>query len=67
MSKNIKVFMKDGTEKEFKHVGRAGGSYTPSIRYEGVFAIIKDEWDNATVIPASDIKEISITELGGRW
>jgi hypothetical protein len=50
--------MKDGTKKEFPHVGRAGGSYTKSIRYEGGFAIITDEWYNETAIPAVDIAEV---------
>jgi len=67
MPKSIKIFMKDGTERDFKHVDRAGGSYTKSIKYEGMFAIITDEWGDATAIPASDIKEIKVTELGGRF
>ena len=41
---SIYVKMKNGTTKKFKHKGRAGGSYTKSIRYEGGFAIITDEW-----------------------
>lgn len=28
------ITMKDGTVREFPHQGRAGGSYTKSIRYE---------------------------------
>jgi hypothetical protein len=67
MPKNIKVTMKDGTTHECKYQGRPGGSYSPSIKYEGVFAIVTDEWGTATSLPASDIKEIKITELGGRF
>jgi hypothetical protein len=55
---SITIIMKDGTKKEFPHVGRAGGSYTKSIRYEGGFAIITDEWYNETAIPAVDIAEV---------
>lgn len=50
--------MKDGTVREFKECGRAGGSWTQSIKYEGAFAIVVDEWGNQTAIPASDIEEI---------
>jgi hypothetical protein len=57
--------MKDGSKKDFKHVGRSGGSYTKSIRYEGTFAIIKDEYDNETAIPSSDITEIKVEQ--SRW
>lgn len=55
---NIIVKMKDGRELKFLHEGRAGGSYTKSIRYEGNFVIIQDEYYNETAIPSSDILEI---------
>jgi hypothetical protein len=55
---NIRIEMKDGSIKRFDHEGRAGGSYTKSIRYEGAFAIITDEYYKETAIPVSDIKEI---------
>lgn len=57
---SIYIKMKDGTTKEFKHEGRAGGSYTKAIRYEGGMAIVIDEWDNETAIPIADIKEINV-------
>jgi hypothetical protein len=55
---NIAVIMKDGTIKDFPHEGRSGGSYTKTIKYEGGFAIITDEWYKETAIPSADIKEI---------
>ncbi len=55
---SIKVEMKNGEVKEFPHTGRAGGSYTKEIRYEGGFAIIRDEWGNETAIPREDIKQV---------
>jgi hypothetical protein len=58
---NIIVSMKDGTVKEYLHKGRPGGSYTKTIRYEGEFAIIKDEYGGEIAIPAKDIKEIKTT------
>jgi hypothetical protein len=55
---NITVKMKDGTVREFKHEGRAGGSYTKSVKYEGGFVIIEDEYYKRTAIPAADIVEV---------
>jgi hypothetical protein len=60
--KSITVIMKDGEKKEFPHEGRAGGSYSKSIKYEGAFAIITDEYYNQTAIPAADIKEIQVRD-----
>lgn len=64
---DITVKMKDGTVREFPHVGRAGGSYTKSIKYEGGFAIITDEWCKTTAIPAKDIAEVVKKENRGGW
>lgn len=63
---NITVKMKDGTIKKFMHEGRAGGSYTKRLFYEGSFAIIEDEYNKKTAIPASDISEI-IDEPDRHW
>ncbi|MBS5083785.1 MAG: hypothetical protein KH031_26950 [Clostridiales bacterium] len=63
---SIYVRMKDGTTRKFEHEGRSGGSYTKSIRYEGCFAIIKDEWGDETAIPAEDISEVKV-EKERRW
>ena len=41
---SIYIYFKDGSKKEHLHRGRAGGSYTPRIKYEGGFAIVEDEW-----------------------
>lgn len=63
---NIEVHMKDGTVRTFLHEGRAGGSYTKSIKYEGAFVVITDEWYRTTAIPAADIKEVK-TESTRLW
>jgi len=55
---NITVFMKDGDVKKFLHTGRAGGSWTKSLRHEGMFTIITDEWGREIHIPAADISSI---------
>lgn len=62
----IKVTMKDGKVHEFQERGRAGGSYTISIKYEGAFAIITDEWYNTTAFPAQDIEKVE-TRMGRSW
>jgi hypothetical protein len=64
---NITLVMKDGRKIEHKHTGRAGGSYSKSIRYEGSFAIVSDEWGNDTAYPASDIQEIKTENLSRGW
>lgn len=55
---SIMVKFKDGTTREFPHRGRAGGSYTKSVKYEGAFVVITDEWYNRTAFPAEDVREI---------
>lgn len=57
---NITIIMKDGTVKTFKHEGRAGGSYTKTVRYEGAFVIVRDEWDTETAVLAADVAEIRV-------
>lgn len=55
---SITVKMKDGTVREFPHEGRAGGSWTKSVKYEGAFVVIEDEYQKRTAIPASDVAEV---------
>lgn len=62
MKQSIVIHMKDGTKKEFPHIGRDGGSYTKSIRYEGGFAIITDEYYNEVAIPSHDIEKIETNQ-----
>lgn len=55
---DIRIWLLDGSCMNFRHTGRAGGSYTKRIRYEGDFAIVTDEWGKETAIPASRIARI---------
>lgn len=57
---SIFITMKDGTKKDFRHEGRPGGSWTKTIRYEGAFVIVKDEYGNETAIPAADVAEVQV-------
>lgn len=56
---NITIRKKDGSEYRFYHEGRAGGSYTKSLKLENGFAIVTDEWDKQTIVPSADIAEIT--------
>jgi hypothetical protein len=62
---NIVVHFRDGTQAEHKHEGRAGGSYTKTLRYEGGFAIIQDEWGAETAYPESTIAKVETAPT--RW
>lgn len=55
---DIKITMKSGEVHDFQHEGRSGGSYTKSVRYEGIFAIVRDEWGKETAFPAADILKV---------
>lgn len=64
---NITVTMKNGAVREFRHEGRVGGSWTKSVKYEGAFVIIEDEYQKRIAIPAADIVEVVETpHRGGR-
>lgn len=62
---NITVKMKDGTIRKFEHEGRPGGSYTKTLKLEGGFVIITDEWYKRVAIPAIDVAEV--IEEPTRW
>lgn len=64
---NITIIMKDGEIKRFDHEGRAGGSYTKTLRLEKGWAIVEDEWGEETIIPEADIKEIKQTPNRGSF
>jgi hypothetical protein len=62
---NIKVYLRDGTIQEFKHEGRPGGSYTKTVKYEGGFVIITDEWRKRTCFPADLV--LRVEDEPTRW
>ena len=55
---NIKIILKDGTEHNFRHEGRTGGSYTKRLKLEGSFAVVEDEWGKQTIFPSADVAKI---------
>lgn len=64
---DVTIKMKDGTTREFKHKGCLGGSYTVTVRYEGAFVIVTDEYYTETAIPASDVAEVVTRDHRGGW
>jgi hypothetical protein len=64
---NIRITMKTGEVREFRHEGRAGGSYTKELRYEPGCVVIQDEWYNETAIPLDLIQEIKTEPHRGRF
>lgn len=65
---NVRIKMKDGTVKEFLHTGsRAGGSYTVTVRYEGEWVIVTDEYGKETAIPNHLVECVETEPHRGRW
>lgn len=54
----IIVHLTDGTTMEFPHRGRAGGSYTSTVKYSEGFAVITDGWGKKTTIPSERILRV---------
>ena len=67
MSSRITIKLKDGTTREFVERGRAGGSWTIRVTFEGAFVIVTDEWDTRTVFPAADVAEVVDHPARGGW
>ena len=62
---SIVIYTRDGEKHDFPHKGRAGGSYTKRLHYEGVFVIVEDEWGRRTAFPAADV--LRVEERPVRW
>ncbi len=62
---SIQIKMKDGTIRNYPHEGRAGGSWTKKVRYEGAFVVVEDEWGKRVAVPANDVAEV--VETPERW
>lgn len=62
---SVTIRFRDGTERVFEHEGRAGGSYTKTVKYEDGVVIVKDEWDKRTAFPLDLVAEI--VETPNKW
>lgn len=65
--KNITIHMKDGTKREHKHTGRAGGSYSKSVRYEVSFVVVVDEYGSEIAYPSDNILIVEVENLRSGW
>lgn len=63
----VTIKLKDGTVRDFADKGRAGGSWSTSVSFEGSFVIVKDEWGKRTVFPAADVAEVVDNPERGGW
>lgn len=61
MSERITIEFNDGEKREWRHQGRAGGSYTIRLSFEGEFAIVTDEWGKREIFPGASIRAIAET------
>lgn len=65
---NITITFRDGAKKDFKHEGRAGGSYSKSGQYVEGWFVVTDEYSRQTAYPADTIEKVEIDpELRARW
>jgi hypothetical protein len=55
---SITIHFKDGTTREFAPEGRAGGSWTKSVKYVDAMVIVEDEWGTRTAFPVADVVEV---------
>ncbi len=58
---SITILFRDGTKKEFPHVGRGGGSYTKSVSCANGFVVVKDEWGEEIFFPSDLVAEVKST------
>lgn len=68
MSREVTIKLKNGNTRKFPRLGRSGGSWTNSVRYEGAFVIVQDEYGKETAFPAVDVEEVTNEpEVRGGW
>ena len=58
----IRIEFNDGTVKEFRHEGRAGGSWTKTLTLDNGWATVRDEWGGTFSWPESTIKSVETKE-----
>ncbi len=55
---SIEIKFRDGTTQQFKHEGRAGGSYTKKLELTEGWATVTDEWGKRIAFPADTIESV---------
>lgn len=61
---DILITFIDGSRQAFCHEGRAGGSYTKTLKYVDGMVVITDEWYNETAFPQATVKSVQTGENG---
>lgn len=64
---SITIYFRDGTVRKFEHAGRAGGSYTKSVRYEDGVVIVVDEWGKEIAFPLDTVGHVEATPERSAW
>lgn len=64
MSNRIVIHFREvgRVKEEFRHEGRAGGSYTKRCKLEEGWCIVIDEWGKQVAFPADIIAKVEIDE-----
>ena len=52
---------------EIKSYGRAGGSYTMSLKYTESMMIVTDEYGGTKAFPISDIEQVETAPTSRSW
>jgi hypothetical protein len=64
---DIRVRLKDGTERHFPHESRPGGGYENALRYEVGFVVVTDVWGKETSLPTADVVDVVVTPMRRVW
>jgi len=52
----------DGTKREWRHEGRAGGSWTKTLELQDGWVTVRNEYGSTNIFPRDSIKEIITRE-----
>jgi len=63
---SVTVTLKGGEKRRFDKDGFRG-DMEPSVEYEGVFAIVRDQYGAKTAFPADSVQEITIDAPRRNW
>jgi hypothetical protein len=56
----VQITLKTTVVHTFEDYGRAGGSYSNEVRYEGAFVIVRDVYGKETAFPAADVARVEV-------
>lgn len=62
---DIRVKLRDGTDRHFPDESRAGGSWETHLRYENGYVVIVDVYGKETSFPNDNVNEIIVRPRQG--